>query len=1033
MSFTTPLFIPLVEGLDLSKDATLGDKELALAENIDFSVQGQVRGRPGRAAASQFSVRTTSLAYAADQAFAATGFRPNGLMRLKDGTDERAMLGTDGRLFALEGSTWRDRGAFACMKVDQPITYFTQPPGSTLVRRAMGPDFGTNVYSSTIAAPVSLYSPTTLGFERAPGTTYDAGSPGTMARCGTTTATVYVQTFTNNLFLLTRANGATTLTATNIATDAASCSNNGDAPVICCDYDETAFFVIYQTTTANQYKVKRVSTAGSVIATYTGTLTGIHGHWVSNSLVADNRVVIGLTGPDGLTVKVLNATTMADLTLDSTNGAVNCDAREVVVGIDTSARAWFAYRIADDLGAATNIKGLRVGTVNPGSAASATVVKTYSSQDSTGGALGVATYTPMHAPLKLGGRMYLTVGTVTDSSWTTAIGVWFTLDLTNLISGSGGFDAPTLAARGRTDATALRVTHLQPEGAVLLSDGTGWTFPSHQWSAYDVGADATAEGQQAVTVLNRVRLSQPRSVIAGDATIFSGSVPRTLAGGQCYEMGFPHVRPTMQTNPNPAGGSLAAGSYTIYTCWTYVDGAGQVHRSAVSALEQTTAGATSLIEVYVQTPYFTERPAGTVKFEVYCTGVNPATGDPAYLQSVVTPSTSAGATKYEILTVTTGTLGVYTLDGEFAHVTPQADGGIAALGRRVWLADRNTVYASLLMTPGDGVAWNDEGSLQVNLPAGAGRIVALEGLDDKLAIFCERGVYMVQDGGPDNTGSGPDIQFPVRLTDLGCAGPRSTCVTDRGVVFCSPLDSTDPQRGGPWLLDRSLSLTERKYLGSPALDYFLGDGSWVPEVDFSYERQQAYVTVPTANSNGDSGVVVIDMRMSKWSTWAHDEATQGALRSIAVVSGKLWSLGTEPAGYTATPGSDAEGDYAMTLATSHFAANGTDGLGWARVRSITPLGSASVITMGGTVAHDLTISAVQDQVRLSSSGTIAIVQPGIGTGWPSNRSAPEWRLPVQKCSSLQVVLSATPAVARWSAIRLDVQPLAAKAPANQRI
>src|SRR5262249_16942794 len=52
--------------------------------------------------------------------------------------------------------------------------------------------------------------------------------------------------------------------------------------------------------------------------------------------------------------------------------------------------------------------------------------------------------------------------------------------------------------------------------------------------------------------------------------------------------------------------------------------------------------------------------------------------------------------------------------------------------------------------------------------------------------------------------------------------------------------------------------------------------------------------------------------------------------------------------------------------------------------------------------------------------------------WPLARQAPEWRLPSQKCSTLQVTMSATPATARWSAIRLDVQPLPPRAPTSQR-
>jgi hypothetical protein len=340
------------------------------------------------------------------------------------------------------------------------------------------------------------------------------------------------------------------------------------------------------------------------------------------------------------------------------------------------------------------------------------------------------------------------------------------------------------------------------------------------------------------------------------------------------------------------------------------------------------------------------------------------------------------------------------------------------------LADDNTIYASLLLVPGQGPAWNGEGSLSVRLPSGAGRVVALEGLDDKLIVFCERGVYAIQDGGPDNTGLGGDIAFPIRLTDLGCAGPRSTCVTDRGVVFSSPLDTTDPQRGGPWLLDRSLSLTERQYLGSPAMTFFLGNGSWVSELCFSPERQQLYVSVPLADGTY-TGVVVIDMRNSKWATWAH-QSSQGALDTMDVVSGVLWTKGTEVAPFSGPPGSDYEGAYAMRIKTGHLAADGQTALGWSRVQGV------SVLPGEGSTAHTLTMTAIQDFDRTSTSGGISISSSSPATAWPSNRPENEWRLPMPKCSTIQVQLSASPATARWAAIRLDVRPLHPRSPSKNR-
>lgn len=1028
MSFTTPIFIPLTSGLDLSKDSALGEHDLTLAENVDFAVAGQVRGRPGRAASQQFIVRDPSgtSTYFAAQSLAASGFRANGLMRLKDGTDERPMLGTDGRLFVLEGTEWKDRGAFASMRADQPHL-FTPQPSTGLVRVVTGPDFGHYTAVAGNEATVSLLNPTTLGYERRASTSIASGyEAGTMARCGTVTATVY-RLSTNALRIALRSNGATTISDVLIASDAKATVGDGDAPCICCDFDQTAFFVVYQTTTADTYKVMRVTTSGVVSATYTDTIVGLHGHWVSNSSVAGNFVAVAITHPDGLTTRTLNATAMTNNTTGSTHGTVACAAKECVIGVESTTRVWWAYRQS-----LATVAGLRVGYANPGTAATAVLAKTYSSVASDGSALGVRYYTPMHQPLLFGGRVYLSIAEYTESVADPSVGTWFTLDLSNLKVGTavGCFDQPTLVARGRTDGYAGKLTSKQPESAVLRSDSTGWTFVSIDWTTYATSQSGSVAGQASQTVLNRIALTGPRCVVAGEATLFSGGVPRSLAGDQCFEAGFPSLRPSLQLNPTNVGGLLAAGSYSIYVCWMYVDGGGQVHRSAVTGLEQAVTGGASFIDVYVQTPYFTERPAGEVRLEVYSTNTTPASGDPAFLQAVVVPSTTAGSTRYQFglsSSVVLSTQGLYTLDGAFSHVTPAADGGIAALGRRIWVADRNTVYASLLLNPREGVAWNDEGSLSVALPAGAGRIMALEGMDDKLVVFCERGVWAIQDGGPNNVGVGSDISFPVKLTELGCAGPRSTCVTDRGVLFCSPLDSADPQRGGPWLLDRSLSLTDRKFLGTPALTYFTGNGSWAPEAAFSPERQQAYITVPSADTEGNAGVVVIDFRQSKWSTWSVYEALAGEMRFIDVIGGCLWDVCTEPAGFTAAPGAGSVGDNVyLRVRTTHLFSDGRNGLGWARVRGVSVLGSE-----GGS-GYNMTIYATQDQTFSTNSLSITVPTPAADTTWPTTRTAPEWRLPRQKCASIQIMLQTAVHTARWAAIRLEVQPLPSRAPARNR-
>lgn len=1027
MAFTTPIFLPLTEGLDQSKDGALGQKELHVAENVDFGVQGLVVGRPSRAQPRQFIVPDpagtpfTAPAYQAAANFDSTGLTQCGMLSLRDGSGERAMLATQGHLFTLDDQStpqWVPRGAFGCMKVDVPHRAFTDVR-SSLQRTMMAPTFAADTLNN--AQTIALYDPDTFEYQRSVVLTSTPSAynrVGGSARAGAYVCSVYVDS-SFNVRAVIRNGDATSVTDALIDTISATWDNDGDAASVATD--GTNFYVLYQTGSLNTYKVKKFNTSGTVSATFSSTLAGIRGSWLD---VGSGVVAVGLTNASGLTVKILN-TSLVDQSKDSTWGAASYDSQEVVVGVESSTRVWWANVVTG----AGGQNGLYIGTCNPTSASSASLKLAYYADP----VHTLMNYTPMHQPILHGGRMYLTVGEFRDYNVSYgSTGTWFTVDLSNLTT-IGAYEWPTTVARGEQDTAAFRSTP-QPESAVLCTD-TGWTFPSLQYATFSETATGIINGLTYNVTLNRIRPLGTRSTQVGGSTIFSGSVPRNLTGNECYPHGFPQNRPFIGYTVQTHGSSLTntVGSYTVYVIWSYTDAAGQVHRSGSSFFTDSLVNTDDYFTVYVSNPYFGERPWREVRADVYCTSANPTSGDPAYLSSSTaygtnTPYLTVDVLKNTSTSVSTSSPQLYSLAGEFLHVTPCADGGITSMGRRVWVADRNTVYASLLTSPTAGVTFNDEGSLSVDLPAGAGHIVALEALDDKVIVFCSKGVFVIQDGGPDNVGQGPDIAFPVRLSQLGAAGPRSTCTTDRGVVFCTSLSTVDSQLGGPWLLDRALTLTERQFLGTPALKHLADDGTnWVPEVAFSPERQQVYVSIPQANEGLDRhGVLVVDMRVQKWATWSL-LASQGNLQSIAVVDGRLWTLATRPAGYTGFPGSDYEGDYVMTVATAHLSADGRDGLGWAKVRAVSALYGGD----DGTT-HTLTLGAVQDQANTLANATYSVQHLAGSSTWPSSRGSPEYRLPNQKCSTVQVRLSATPAHAGWSGVRLDVVPLPPRAPAGQR-
>lgn len=1033
MTFTTSLFVPLAKGLDLSKELVAGGDELHQAYNVDFGPDGSIKGRPSRAAADQFYVLDPSTAYASNptyqaaSTFANTAKVANGMLRIRDGSGERPALATEGRLFLHEGSKWHDRGAFACARVDRlanlPDTSVNSSPSTG--RRTMTLDFGV---ADPFYALWALYSSSGALEQRVKGTATPEYA-GTGARSGTTTACVTI--FTGNFLNFTyRVAGAGSLTSVQLATDAALPTDIGDAPCI-CPVASGGFYVVYRTTTANQFKVLKVSITGTIAWTYTKATgeTGLQGIWVDNT--AGGNAVVAFTHGSGLTIRQLNDTTGAISGSDCTE--TTGQGYDCVVGVEsTTGKIWWAYR----QGAAD--EDIIIGWSHATTFATTVMARLRGIHSSTFTNAGLR-WSIVHQPVRAGlnAHMYLTLACSHSSGYTAT---WLTLDLSNWYTTtiqsnyiSGPFASPTIVARGPTQAT---YPHKQPCPAIPLSDSSGFVFPTQDWQRFGVDDLGTLTGTQATCGMNKVSFSKPRAAQLGDTTVFSGSVPRMIARGDCVELGWPFLagEPGLEAEA-VAGGSVPAGTWGVVACWKWVDEAGQIHRSAPSPIRTATTvgGVAQTIRAHIVNPWLTEK-SSRVTLELYA-------GDPATSNYRLQSSTEWSGSSLEptttvnVSTLATDTESLYT-DGtagsELANYHVQADGGVAAVGRRLWVAGDTKVFASKLWTAGYGPQFNDEAisdqpTLYVNLPAGAGRVVALENLDDKLVVFCERGVFLVQDGGPNNTGAGADFAPPLRISDLAIAGPCSSCVTDAGVLFCSALDNVDASRGGPWLIDRQFTFTQRQYLGRQAQRFFLGGSSFVPQVAYSPERQQAYITVAAADESSSDGVAVVDFRHEKWAVWDTFSSYYGAVQAVAVVSGVLWVLNNEPAAYSGTPGTDSgRGDYAMSIKTSDLAANGRDALGWSRVRAV------SMLQAEDTASHTLTLSATFDRVRTASTSGSITQTTGSEATWPSSRLAPEWRLPIQKCSTIQVQASATPAVARWTAIRLDVAPLPNRAPAKTR-
>lgn len=1035
MSKWQPITLPLVEGQDDGSSSVQAKPGIDEATNVEFGLAGTTRGRPGYRRNSAFGLRGYNAGVLSDPgtvSLVTTGFTPVTLFRYRDGNAERPGLVSRGRTWTYENDRWTDRlfgGATKFTRVVDSVT--NVDPSLATHTPTIAYNYG---HESGVSTAAML-----LGSNGSPETFLNYTGAAAGLRGGTARVTTgghdYHCTFVVNqaatsaqLLVRRDYDHAITrydLTASMVAAIRAPLGV-GDYPVVCADFDTSVLYVCAMT--ATKIQLMRVDPTNGSVLTNVNFTPGVAptAIWITNTSAATNRLVVAWTdGTTGVKTKIFSASALADQALDLTlTGAQT--AKTVVCGVAESNQVW----VCATMGTAVP-RGLNLWTRSI-SAATQLGVFTFDNTGATDVTACTASFQLMHQPVKCGGRTVLGawIGSVSLLS-----GTYHGLDLTNLVMAAGSVPAgtakPGLLARGPETGT---FGSTNPVTAVLPSaTATSYRFACNEGRTFvpDTIQTGVTFGSMSAG-LTQVEVMGPQTDAIGEETVIGGSAPHLLAKGYVAEVGFMGVGFPFLTAAVLAGAGGTPGSYIAQAVWRWTDEAGQIHRSAPSLpVPFTTTGGNTNVRFGVSTPVVTEREYGVMQIELYITEVAAVAASPKYLfKTVAAAATGSQDILAAALITSAQAEPLYTNGGVFQNMTVSADGGVVTMGRRMWLSDGESAYASKLLRAGYAPAWNNEGSLVVTPPATAGRIVGLQAMDDKVILLCERGIYMTQGEGPDDLGIGPDFLVPYKVADIGCAGPLSSDVTDKGVVFHTTNSnnfnfsstSTDGAYGGLWVLDRGLSLAQvsAKVLAT------LGNVQSPIQLSYLPERQVLYCL-----DSENSQILMWDLRVNQWSVWLTPDSESVAL-SVQAVGGVLWQLAAEAGTYNNTRGVDFDGsastNVAMVLTTTHMPTDGGNGLGWARVRSLRVLGE-----QGG--AHTLTVAV---QATDQSNGTHAVdtvnfSMPASTTtaDWPHNRYAPERRLPSQKCSSLQVALTAIPANAVWTALELLVQPLG-RAPANQR-
>jgi hypothetical protein len=536
--------------------------------------------------------------------------------------------------------------------------------------------------------------------------------------------------------------------------------------------------------------------------------------------------------------------------------------------------------------------------------------------------------------------------------------------------------------------------------------------------------------QQAVV---RVRLTSGRGAKtwhaqAAGSVYFSGSYLAMYDGQQVAEAGFFYFPEGVSAQTSGSGS--VSGTFQVCAVYEWMDNQGRRHQSAPSIpVSVTLSSATGILMTSPVLMHGIRSAGCTVVF--YRT-----TNQGLTFYRVNSPTSPLGnntnnnpTMTYTDTTVTsaassdtiTGNEPLYTTGGALVNDLPPACNAICAWQGRLMFSnaeDRQEWRVSQYPQAGQGLQFN-EALLMGRTNQDAGDISALGVMDDKCVVFTPTNAFWVAGSGGNAAGIGATFTSPQLLTnDTGCIDQRSLAVLPDltnldGVALSSQGGLAYQSKHGYYLLTRSLT---ENYVGE-GLDAILSGGVAVTSAVVLQDKHQLRLTY------GSGGVVVFDYQMGQWA--AFSSAAAGYSAACGVIWNGLWTFGAtgrfiaqDSVGLSG--GDAAASPIVVSLTTPHYRLGSLQG--FQRVRWATlfgSYGSPSTISIAAKVNYD----SVQWPGQVS--GILGVMQ---STVYPvSVQSASmvtndnqrwqfRWHQQIQKCESIQFVITDTPTGGNYSGV-----------------
>ncbi len=387
-----------------------------------------------------------------------------------------------------------------------------------------------------------------------------------------------------------------------------------------------------------------------------------------------------------------------------------------------------------------------------------------------------------------------------------------------------------------------------------------------------------------------------RSATLGAGALMAGAVPCWNDGASIGPYGFA-CAPLIFDVVATAGGAMAVGTYSYVAVFAWRDANGVLHRSTPSPPKTgTTAGGNLSLTVGVTTASLSSKQRAVyatsscpVLIELYRTTVGASsqhyrlTMEPVY-QVLLNPPL-AGTTTLLDTKADADIAGaapavplssrqqLYTDTGEMADVPPPAFVTVAThRGRLVGIGpDLRTVWFSKDSTQDTTIApgFNEELTL-----AFASDKVALASLDERLVVFGEDTIDLVNGDGPDVTGANNNWSIQGIQTDVGCINAKSVVASPQGVMFQSAR--------GLELLGRGLDIV---WVGETMVDTLAAFPVITSAVLVAAETEIRF----TCNADdGETGIVLVWNYLHKtWFTRVYTDAADTDDESVPFVDAAL--------------------------------------------------------------------------------------------------------------------------------------------------